>query len=87
MRLAQKITPEHILPPWRLCRNEENTMFVILNEVKNLIISTESIIEILRLSPQNDIVTQSLKGEGSYCYFHGSWVINLSCKITCFLQH
>ena len=27
-------------------------MFVILNEVKNLIISTESIREILRLSPQ-----------------------------------
>ncbi len=39
-------------------------MFVILNEVKNLIISTESIIEILRLSPQNDITTQSLTGEG-----------------------
>ena len=37
-------------------------MFVILNEVKNLMISTESIIEILRLSPQNDITTQSLKG-------------------------
>ncbi|OGP79389.1 MAG: hypothetical protein A2V86_06990 [Deltaproteobacteria bacterium RBG_16_49_23] len=34
-------------------------MFVILNEVKNLMISTESIIEILRLSPQNDITTQS----------------------------
>ena len=32
-------------------------MFVILNEVKNLMISTESIIEILRLSPQNDITT------------------------------
>jgi len=31
--------------------------------VKNLIISTESIIEILRLSPQNDITTQSLAGE------------------------
>ncbi len=39
-------------------------MFVILNEVKNLIISTESIREILRLSPQNDITTQSLGGEG-----------------------
>jgi hypothetical protein len=32
--------------------------------VKNLMISTESIIEILRLSPQNDITTQSLKGGG-----------------------
>jgi hypothetical protein len=38
-------------------------MIVILNEVKNLIISTESITEILRLMPQNDITTQSLKGE------------------------
>lgn len=28
-------------------------------------ISTESIIEILRLSPQNDIAMQSLKGEES----------------------
>ncbi|MGA2467803.1 MAG: hypothetical protein ABSH06_26080 [Thermodesulfobacteriota bacterium] len=45
-------------------------MFVILNpfaslrvnSVKNLIISTESTIEILRLSPQNDITTQSPKG-------------------------
>jgi hypothetical protein len=36
-------------------------MFVILNEVKNLIISTESIMEILRLSPQNDIATQYLR--------------------------
>jgi hypothetical protein len=34
----------------RMCRNGENAMFVILNEVKNLMISTESIIEILRLS-------------------------------------
>ena len=32
---------------------------VILSEAKNLIISTESTIEILRLSPQNDIKTQS----------------------------
>ena len=52
------------LSPRRLCRNEGIGVFVILNEVKNLMISTESIIEILRLSPQNDITTQSLKGEG-----------------------
>ena len=32
--------------------------------MKNLMISTESIIEILRLSPQNDITTQSLGREG-----------------------
>jgi hypothetical protein len=51
------------LPLERLCHNGEFEMIVILNEVKNLIISTESIIEILRLMPQNDITTQSLKGE------------------------
>ena len=38
-------------------------MSVILNGVKNLIISTESIREILRLSLQNDIATQSERGE------------------------
>jgi hypothetical protein len=31
-----------------------------MNSAKNLIISTESTIEILRLAPQNDITTQSL---------------------------
>ena len=39
-------------------------MTVILNGVKNLIISTESIVEILRLMPQNDIATQPLVGKG-----------------------
>ena len=40
---------------------------VILSEAKNLIISTESTIEILRLSPQNDITTRLLKeGEGDF---------------------
>jgi hypothetical protein len=34
-----------------------------MNSAKNLIISTESTIEILRLPPQNDIATQPLKGE------------------------
>jgi len=46
----------------------ELLMVVILNPVlggmKNLMISTESTIEILRLSPQNDITTQSPEGEG-----------------------
>ncbi len=37
---------------------------VILNEVKNLMISAESIIEILRLLPQNDITAQSPDGKG-----------------------
>ena len=48
----------HLSPPLQgLCHNGGNAMFVILNEVKNLMISTESIIEILRLTPQNDITT------------------------------
>jgi hypothetical protein len=44
-------------------------MVVILSEAKNLIISSESTMEILRLSPQNDITTQSCRwreGIGGY---------------------
>ena len=37
-------------------------IIVILNEVKNLTISIGYANEILRLTPQNDIVTQSLHG-------------------------
>ena len=37
-------------------------MLVILNEVKNLIESISWKTEILRLTPQNDIATQSLMG-------------------------
>jgi hypothetical protein len=35
-----KIPPHPTLSPQRLCRNEGDAMFVILNEVKNLIEST-----------------------------------------------
>ena len=49
-------------PSSRLCRNSKNVVFVILNEVKNLIILKNSDSEILRLTPQNDIVTQSVHG-------------------------
>jgi hypothetical protein len=52
------------LPPKRLCRNGGNAVFVILNEVKNLRESIGYKIEILRLSPQNDITTQSPRGKG-----------------------
>jgi hypothetical protein len=52
----------------------ESAMVVILSEAKNLIISTESSIEILRLAPQNDITTQPLAGEdsagGPICFVH-----------------
>jgi hypothetical protein len=41
-------------------------MAVILSKGKNLIISKESITEILRLPPQNDIATQSPEGEGRW---------------------
>jgi hypothetical protein len=37
-----------------------------MNSAKNLIISTESTIEILRLPPQNDITTQRLEGEEKF---------------------
>jgi len=42
-------------------------MYVILNEVKNLIASANYKNEILRLAPQNDIATQSpRRGERLY---------------------
>jgi hypothetical protein len=47
-----------------LCRNAENSLFVILSEAKNLINSGCYEFEILRFTPQNDITTQSLTGEG-----------------------
>jgi hypothetical protein len=43
---------------------------VILSEAKNLIISNESTTEILRLSPQNDITTQSLRGRENHHTLH-----------------
>src|SRR4029077_14918466 len=42
------------LSPWRLCRNDENAVFVILNEVKNLMDSIRYTTQILRLPPQNE---------------------------------
>ena len=39
-----------------------NAASVILNEVKNLMHSMRYKIQILRLGPQNDILTQSLDG-------------------------
>jgi hypothetical protein len=39
-----------------------NAMSVILNEVKNLVEPMGWKTEILRLMPQNDITTQSLRG-------------------------
>jgi hypothetical protein len=55
-------TPHPSLPLKKLCHNEGDAMFVILNEVKNLIESISYKTEILRLTPQNDIVTQSPRG-------------------------
>jgi hypothetical protein len=45
---------------------------VILNEVKNLVVTIGCSIEILRLTPQNDIVTQSPRGEGTRQMQHES---------------
>ena len=65
--------PKDLLAP-RLCHDGTNAVIVILNPalsgMKNLIISTESITEILRLTPQNDHATQSPVGEGD------SWAIS-----------
>jgi len=63
----------------RLYRNRGSAMFVILNRVKNLMISTESIREILRLSPQNDITTQPLLKRGKIAF--GSEVCGLLCEM------
>ena len=49
-------------PLERLCRNDENAAFVILNEVKNLMHSIRYTTQILRLTPQDDIATQSPRG-------------------------
>jgi hypothetical protein len=43
----------------RECRNPGKNTVVILSEAKNLIIAISYKIEILRLMPQNDIMTQS----------------------------
>ena len=53
----------YLLSLERLCRNHENAVFVILNEVKNLMHSISYTTQILRLTPQNDIATQSPMGE------------------------
>jgi hypothetical protein len=57
------ITPTFVLPRRRLCRNDENATCVILNKVKNLMHSIRYTTQILRLTPQNDITTQSLEGK------------------------
>ena len=44
-----------------LCHNYKNALNVILNEVKNLIFTIGYKIKILRLAPQNDIVTPPAK--------------------------
>jgi hypothetical protein len=54
-------------------------MFVILNEVKNLMISNESIIEILRFSPQNDIKTQPGNPESIKKITKYEAIFNITC--------
>jgi hypothetical protein len=56
-------------PPLEGCVTmSENAILVILNEVKNLMKSKTLPLEILRLTPQNDIKKQPLKGEGNVAY-------------------
>jgi hypothetical protein len=64
--------PHLLLSQTRLCRNSENAMFVILNEVKNLMESTGWIEEILRLTPQNDIVIYPQRGRQSLAKYRKS---------------
>jgi hypothetical protein len=63
IRYAPFNSPSFILPRVAgLCRKDENSTFVILNKVKNLMHSIRYTTQILRLTPQNDITTQSLTG-------------------------
>jgi len=47
----------------RLCRNPCKSLAVMLSKAKHLAFSSGYEVEILRLSPQNDIETQSQKGD------------------------
>ena len=64
--MHESISESLTLPsPWKLCRKDENATCVILNKVKNLMHSIRYTTQILRLTPQNDITTQSpSQGEG-----------------------
>ena len=46
----------------RLCRNPRSDLDVMLSKAKHLAFSSGYEVEILRLSPQNDIATQFLFG-------------------------
>ena len=82
MRGIEKIgTLTSFLSRQRLCRNHENAVFVILNEVKNLMHSIRYTTQILRLTPQNDIATQSLKGEDVRKFSVNE--TRLSCNSSC----
>ncbi len=64
--------------PRRLCHNRANAVIAILKEVNKIIVSIESIIEILRLGPQNDIATESHGGKEDLSG-NWNWVIVISC--------
>jgi hypothetical protein len=70
------VTLTSFLSRQRLCRKDENSTFVILNKVKNLMHSIRYTTQILRLTPQNDITTQSLKGEEVNDFTAGEKCIN-----------
>jgi hypothetical protein len=57
--------PPHLYPltQRRLCRNLRKRLDVMLSKAKHLAFSSGYEVEILRLSPQNDIATQSQGGE------------------------
>jgi hypothetical protein len=63
MRGSLFCTLTSFLSRQRLCRNTRNLIDVMLSKAKHLAFSGCYKVEILRLRPQNDIATQSLKGE------------------------
>ena len=72
MDLSPTVSSLNFLSLERLCRNAKNYTNVILQpKAKNLMIPAACKKQILRLSPQDDIATQSLTGEdrGEGAYF------------------
>ena len=72
-----RTSPSVPLYIFRVCRNPGKNTAVILSEAKNLIITMSYKIEILRLTSQNDIMTQSLYGEGEIEGEVGNWSVCL----------
>jgi hypothetical protein len=60
---VKQFTSYFCLPCRRLCRNKKKSLGVMLSGAKHPVFSVVCEAEIFRLSPQDDITTQSLEGE------------------------